>query len=525
MKIPKESFWKKSFKATIPSFPALSGLGPKVDVCVVGSGIFGLQTALRLQEHGKQVAVIEGGKVCNGVTCHTTGKVTSLHNICYSKIESKFDRNVSKLYAQMNEAGLNEIKKNISKYNIECDWEDTNCYSIAMDGRSIHTISEEVEAAQHAGLNATYVTHISELPLSIKAAIRVENQGQFNAFAYCMGLTNQLQKGGAFIYENSRVHDVSITAPHTVQTNEGSLEAQHVIVATHLPILDRSGHFGVVEPNSSYCVAFTLEGEKEHPPRGMYITVDPTDEYGIKSIRYANNGKVLIVAGDGHKTGEIKPTGNSENNYENLVKFAREHFPVQDVICGWSALDYTSADFLPYIGRLHHGTATVWTATGFKKWGLSTAAASSMVISDLICGVKNEDTTLWAETFDATRWDLTKSTLNMLKYQGNVAKHFVGTRIAEAFTAIDIEDLVNDQGGICQRGLEVVAAYKDEKGGMHVFSPACTHLGCRLSYNEGDKSFDCSCHGSRFDAKDGSVLHGPAVKPLASIPDEFTPRL
>nr|CAG4716292.1 unnamed protein product [Naegleria fowleri] len=522
MKLPIGSIWRKTnhVRNKIPSYPKLSGNGPEVDVCIVGGGVFGLQTALKLQENGKSVAVIEADKIASGVSSHTTAKVTCLHNVAYSTIENKFGPEVSIHYARMNMAGLNEIKRNISTYDIDCEWEDSHSYTIALDSDELDTIKEEMAALKRAGLETFLVTPQSisnEIPFANKGAICLPNQGIFNSYDYCIGIVKALEKNGAYIYEDSRVQDVDYSQPHTVQTDEGNVLAQKVVIATHLPILNRSGHWGVVTPTSSYCVAFEMQDGVE-APLGHYITKGMYDEFGGKSVRRCCKGKVLVIAGNSHKTGEFPPTGNSEDLYKNLIDFGKKYFKVKDVICCWSGLDYVTADYIPYIGHLHHGINTLYTATGFKKWGFTTSAGAAMIVSDMICGKKEGETATWANTFDARRWDLAHSTVSMMKFQAHVSKHFVATRIRDVIKAKDIEDLVNDEGGICKHGMETVAAYRDKNGEFHLFSASCSHLGCHLDWNAAEQTFDCSCHGSRFSAMDGSVLHGPATKPLPPVP-------
>lgn len=398
--------------------------------------------------------------------------------------------------------GLKEILQNISKYKIDCDWKNVTDYTYTTDESDVESIKEQANLLQDFGLPA-YFTKELDLPFPIKGAVSLENQGQFNSYSYCMGLAKELEKMKCDIYEDTRVVDVSAGSPHKISTENGpEVQADKVIIATHLPILDRSGHFSMVTPSKSYCVALQLkDGSKV--PSGSYIS---TGE-GIhnKSIRTANNGKVLIVAGCGHPQGE-PINGSNEYSYQELERFARDNFQVGDVICQWSALDYYTADVIPYIGYLSHFESSIYTATGFRKWGFTSSVASSLLISDLINGIQTD----YSKTFDARRWDLAKSTLKALEFQAHVTKHFVGKRIQNMATAPDIEDLQKDCGGICKKNGELVAAYKDINGFVHTLKSTCSHLGCELSWNQADRQWDCPCHGSVFSIS-GEVKHGPAV--------------
>lgn len=247
-----------------------------------------------------------------------------------------------------------------------------------------------------------------------------------------------------------------------------------------MPILDRSGHFAILPPEKSYCLAFTLEDESKMPKQ-MYITAEePT-----RSIRPADNNKVLIIAGAGHHHGEC-PRESTEEQYEELEKWTKQNFPVKEVIAKWSALDYMSPDKVPYIGYLHRGTGSIFTATGYKKWGLAAAASAANVISDLIENKQNK----YFSLVDSRRWDVLNIGGDVAKIQVHVAKDFIQDRVKYMLSVPDIEDLENGKGAICKYNGETVAGYKDENGNIHAVSPVCTHLGCYVRWNQADKTWD-----------------------------------
>lgn len=506
-----ETLWKRNIK-NIPTFGKLTAVTgqtiPKVDVCVIGSGITGLSAALKLSEHSK-VAVIEAGKVASGVSAYTTAKVSILHRLHNSEIAHKHGDATALDFVHLNYLGLEEIRSNIQKYKIDCDWREVSQYTYTHSRSEMKSLEKEVEILQKYGLKASIVDDIAELPIEIVGAVKLEGQGEFNSYKYCLGLIEELKRRNCLIFENSRVLDVGYaTMPdHRVKCAEGAIDATHVIVATHLPILDRSGHFGLTSPSKSYCMAFNMR--EGLAPRDGYISTG--EKLDNKSIRSAGDGKILIVAGCGHSQGE-PPQGSTAACYAELERFGRR-FKVSDMICKWSALDYYTADQLPYIGKLHHGTDTIFTATGYAKWGFTQGAASALVFDELI---KNKTMPEWAKAFDARRWDLLKSTIQGIQYQLHVGKHYALEPLTQkVFSNLpDIESLVNDHGGLCKdKSGNVVGAYRDVEGKIHCVSPNCSHLGCRLAWSEGDKSWECPCHGSTFDV-DGNVLHGPAVSNL-----------
>lgn len=497
-----DSFWKKT-TSQVPHFKKLTTSIPKADVCIIGAGIFGLSCALKLVEQNKKVVILESNKVAAGVTAFSTAKCSALQKLTPLHIHKKFGKDVARLYTQFNLSGLKDILQNIKKFNIDCDYNTVTDYTYTTDENDVESVKETAFLLQDIGINAAFVKE-TDLPFPVKAAVALENQGVFNSYSYCIGLARELERLNVSIFEDTRVTDVTAGSPHRVSTENGpEVEADKVILATHLPILDRSGHFSMVTPSKSYCVAFQMK-EGANVPKGSYIS---TGE-GIhnKSIRTANNGKVLIVAGCGHPQGD-PINGSTLFSYQELERFAQENFQVGDKICQWSALDYYTADGIPYIGYLSHFETSIFMATGFSKWGFTSSVAASQVIADLMNGIESD----YSRRFDSRRWDLAKSTLNTLEFQAHVTKHFVVKSVQDFFTAPDIEDLQKDSGGICKKNGNLVAAYKDTNGEVHCISSKCSHLGCELTWNQGDKQWDCPCHGSVFSIN-GEVKHGPAVK-------------
>jgi Rieske Fe-S protein len=241
----------------------------------------------------------------------------------------------------------------------------------------------------------------------------------------------------------------------------------------------------------------------------MYISIESQH---TRSIRSAYNGEFLIVCGEGHSQGEDE-YHDTRKRYEILHDYAKKNWPVEEFISNWSAHDFIPADNIPYVGFLHPATSTMFTATGFSKWGFAQSAASAEVFCDLIKGVKPS----YFQTISATRFDPT-SIPKTVGVQVHVAKNFIGDRVKELAGKItgkikDVSELQNEEGAIVNSKSGIVAAYKDIQGQIHAVSPTCTHLGCRIAWNSAERSWDCPCHGSRF-SFNGEVLAGPACKAL-----------
>jgi nitrite reductase/ring-hydroxylating ferredoxin subunit len=287
-------------------------------------------------------------------------------------------------------------------------------------------------------------------------------------------------------------------SPVRVRTEAGAeVRADHVVIATHYPILDRGLYFARLKPQRSYCIAVRLaDGE---PPRGMPINVgSPT-----RSLREADG--LLIVGGEGHATGasDARP-----ERFDDLAAFARAHWDVAEVTHRWSAQDPVPYDHLPMIGPYRPGSANLWVSTGFMKWGFATATFGAQLLADAI----RDRPSPWAETFTPNR--LSARSAGEL---GELGAKFVGDFAADRIRppqARSVDDVprgearVLPEGAAGRRGV-----YRDADGGLHAVSLRCTHMGCLLRFNAAETSWDCPCHGSRFDV-DGAVLEGPAVTPL-----------
>ena len=491
------SFWIETTPRT--DYPPMPG-DVSADVAVIGGGITGLTVAVLLKRLGKTVVLIESRRIAEGVTGHTTAKVTSQHKLTYDTLIKDHGEEKAQLYAEANEAAIDRIESFVQEKDIDCGFRRLPAYVYTESRKMVPQLEAEVEAARRVGLPASFAEE-APLPFPVAGAVRFDDQAQFHIRKYLLALAEEIPGGGSDIFENTRAIDVNDGEPCTVATDRGSVTAEDVIVATHIPFTFEGEFWGKSYPQREYGIAARI-GQTE-ASGGTFINAEsPT-----RSVRTASrNGEtVLIVVGEDHKTGEEPDT---ERRYRNLEEWARERFGVTEFENRWSAQDYYSFDGLPYVGRVGAGSPHVYLATAFAAWGMTNGTAAAMLLSDLIAGKENS----WATLYDSTRAaPLTSAHL----YQEGLqeAVHFFKDRATGSEEAKEIPDVGPGEGGIVGRRGDQSAVYRDRDGHVHAVSARCTHLGCIVSWNPAERSWDCPCHGSRFSV-DGEVLHGPAVRGL-----------
>jgi glycine/D-amino acid oxidase-like deaminating enzyme/nitrite reductase/ring-hydroxylating ferredoxin subunit len=471
----------------------------RTEVAVVGAGIAGLTAGLLLAEAGHDVTVVEMDRLGAGATGYTTAKVSSQHGLIYDTLVSRHGEGRARDYAQANQAALELIARWIAERSIECDWRRRDAYAYVLSADARENVEAEAETAERLGLPAE-VVETTPLPYPIEAAVRFGDQGEFDAYRYVLGLARELLAAGGSVFEGTRATGLSEGTPHELETDRGTVRADHVLVASHMPFLDRALTFARATQERSYSIAVRLERQA---PEGMFISAEgPT-----RSLRAAQRegGELLLVGGEGHKVGQ---GGNTAARYARLGEFAREHFPVSSIEYRWSTQDVLPADGLPLVGTLTPLAKRAHMATGFAKWGMTNGTAAAMILAAEVEGEPNA----WASTFDSNRLRPRASVPKLVQENANVGWHFAADRVKQ-LRPRPAEELEPGEGGIARHEGQTVAAYRDEAGKLVAVSPTCTHLWCRLAWNDAERSWDCPCHGSRF-APDGKVIEGPAVHDL-----------
>lgn len=490
------SLWVETTPAT--RYPPLNGM-VNVDVAVIGAGITGLLVATLLKRTGARVAVIEAGRVAAGATGYTTAKVTSQHGLVYRNLVEDAGAERARMYADANQAAIERIAALVADDGIDCDFQRASAYTYTENTEQLGSVQAEVEAAQRLGLPASF-TETVDLPWPVQGAVRFDDQAMFHPRKFCLALAEAIPGDGSHLFELTRAQDVVSGSPCKVETDGGEVHAQQVVLATQIPFLDRGGFFARTHPSRSYAIGVHVDGEL---PEGMYLSADSP----VRSVRPYHSGgdSVLILGGEGHKVGQDEDT---RRRYSALEEWARHQFEIRSIDYRWSAQDYIPVDDVPYIGQLTPASERILVATGFKKWGMTTGMVAAMILSDIVLRQENP----WQPVFDSTRVDLKRSAKSFVVENTNVAKRLVGDRLA-LLNAPSFEELPRGEGRVVEMNGEKVAVHKDDNGIVHAVSPFCTHMGCTVTWNTAERTWDCPCHGSRFD-RDGHAIQGPTVQDL-----------
>lgn len=474
-----ESIWAQS--CSIPEREPLKG-DMETEIAVIGGGMAGILTAFLLQKEGRPVTVLEAKRIGSGQTRNTTAKITSQHGMIYRSLVQTLGETKSRQYAMANQTAVSEYRRIIGEESIPCDFEEKDAY---VYGNDVQNLKAEAETAARLGLPAEFSTELS-IPLPAAGAVRFRQQGQFHPLKFLKAIAEPLT-----IFEHTAVEAVEGT---TLMTEHGSVRAEKVVFATHYPFVNFPGlYFARMHQERSYVLALENAAKVD----GMYIG----GEAGGYSFR--NYGDLLLFGGEGHRTGENSGGGR----YDALRKMAGVLFPAGREVACWSAQDCITPDSVPYIGQYAPGRPDWYVATGFQKWGMTSSMVSAMVLRDAICGRENP----WAEVFDPGRFD-GETFLGVAGESGQAVKGLFRNlfKIPEE-TA---KKLPAGQGGVVFLDGEKVGVYKEADGTIHAVDVRCPHLGCQLEWNPDEKSWDCPCHGSRFDYK-GNWLCGPAQESIA----------
>jgi glycine/D-amino acid oxidase-like deaminating enzyme/nitrite reductase/ring-hydroxylating ferredoxin subunit len=476
-----------------------------VDVAVIGGGITGITAAHLLRQAGKRVAVLEAWRVGEGTTGASTGNLYSPVDEQYHLLQSKFDKDTTRLVAESRGAAVNLIEHFIRDYNIPCDFKRVPWYLFAEQEKDTSKINKEREALVDAGLSPE--AEKPPLPFNILSSIKLQDQAQFNPLHYVKGLAERTHGPECMIYEQTKVVDYKDGEdgnPCVLHTERGHrITAQHVIMATHTP----KGTMFVqtlLGPYREYALAVKLVGDH---PEGIFWGLHGGSHHSMRTYKSAEGNSYLLILGEHHKVGQQE---HNEENFKHLEIYIRERFTVERVEYYWGGQHYKSADSLPYIGPVSKGS-NIYYATGFSTDGLTYGTLAAMILSDHIMGRDNE----WSKVYDSQRHNPGKAAKDFIAENANVMMQYIKDLPGLNIDAKEFADIKTGEGKLIKLDGEKYAAYRDNEDKLHVVSAVCTHMKCIVHWNSAEKSWDCPCHGSRFTVS-GQVIEGPAIHDLAA---------
>jgi glycine/D-amino acid oxidase-like deaminating enzyme/nitrite reductase/ring-hydroxylating ferredoxin subunit len=470
----------------------------RYDDLVVGAGLTGLVTALLLARSGRAVAVVEAREVGAVTTGNTTGKVSLLQGTRLSHILERQSTRVAEAYVEANREGAAWLLRFCDEHGV--DYQRRTAVTYAADSGSVEAARAEHEAARRLGLPVVWRDD-ADVPFPYAGGTTLDDQAQLDAMELLDALVTEVRREGGTVVTGRRVVTAPLTEPTHVELDDGShVDAENVVLATGIPVLDRGLYFAKVEPQRSYALAF----RHPSPPEPMFLSAgSPT-----RSVRDApsSDGRLLLIGGQGHTVGRARST---LEHLDALRVWTHEWFPGAEETHAWSAQDYASHDGLPAIGALPRGRGHVYLATGYGKWGLTNAVAAALSLSKQIHG--HEAT--WQRPI-SHRITRPSGALEIARLNAAVGAHLVGDLLrAQLRTPHPAAEGV---GRVARRGAVPVGEARVDGRHCSVIA-VCTHLGGTLTWNDAERSWDCPLHGSRF-GPDGDVLEGPATRPLRPGP-------
>lgn len=448
--------------------------------------------------------VLEAENAGFGTTGGTTAHLNTFFDATYDQVIRDFGLPEARLLATCGKEAIAFIREHISRYRINCAFEDKTAYLFALDEKQERQLKDISAAANEVGVTMQECKKIP-FPIPFVAAVEIPGQAQFNPIQYIQGLRAAfIQAGGAFV-EQCRVEDYEQKDDKLhIATGQGTVHARHLIYATHTPPGINLIHFRNV-PWRSYALAAKLEGDV-YPQALGYDLSDPYYYYRSQQV---DGEWYLIAGGEDHKTGSHTDT---EEQLERLSVQVRKHFPVKEIVRAWSSQFFEPADGLPYIGRIPGGPDNVFVATGYNGNGMIFGTASARVLSDLIVNGNSP----YEELFNPRRIKPVAGFSTFVSHNASVVASFIRDKLYVEHIE-GLAELAPGEGRVVEFDGRTYAIYKDEGGKAHALHNSCTHARCTVHWNNAEKTWDCPCHGSRFGIK-GNVLTAPAVRDLERVP-------
>ena len=495
------SIWMAT--ADVPTFPPL-GADTEADVCVIGAGIAGLTVAYTLARAGSRVVVLDDGPIGGGETGRTTAHLSNALDDRYYEIERIHGEHGARMAAESHTAAINRIEEIVRLEAIDCDFTRLDGYLFLGGDDKAEELDREHAAAHRASLSD--VERLERVPVGFHdfgPCLRFPRQGRFHILKYLGGLARAIVRDGGRIHTGSHVNEIvsgKDGALAHVKTEGGqTVRSGAIVVATNSPVNDWVKMHTKQAPYRTYVIGARVPSGSV--PDALYW--DTPDPYHYVRLQRDDRHDVLIVGGEDHKTGQAH---DMEARFASLEEWTREHFPMADAVdYRWSGQVMEPVDYMGFIGR-NPGNDDIYIATGDSGNGMTHGTIAGILIPDLLMGRDNP----WTKLYDPSRISV-RAAPEFAKENLNVAAQYVDYVTPGDVGSVDA--IPRGEGAVLRRGRAKVAVYRDESGVLHERSAVCTHLYCIVDWNHAEKTWDCPCHGSRFDAY-GKVVNGPAVSDL-----------
>lgn len=469
----------------------------KTDLLIIGAGMAGLSVAYEMQPYTTNITIVDENRIYQGTTSSTTAKVTYQHGFIYHNLIKTIGLNKAKEYYNFNNEGLKRTQEIIEKEKIDCDFQLINGYLYALKECEEANVDLEYQAYQKIGIPCE-ITNINEKITKYKA-LKTPNQANFNISKYMEGLTNILLSNNVKIYEDTRIVDVNFDVETYAKTIDNfTILAKNIIICSHYPIYKSFNfYFTKMMPKFSYSIVSEPVNLDLEDANYINTTSNPT--IAIRYIKQDDN-LLLNISGATHDAKKFKQTLGQINQ---LKAFGENHFGITEYPYTWCNQDYTTADYVPLVGRLKD---SIYLATSYNKWGMAASTASAIVIKDLI----QKNTSEFSDLLKPTRFTCTKK---FFKYNFNMIFTYFKTKKVPKTYVLNIPA---NTGKVVKLKSKHVGIYKDENSKLHIVDAMCPHLKCVLRFNTLEKTYDCKCHGSRF-TYEGKLIDGPSKRDLKQL--------
>lgn len=476
------------------------------DVCIIGGGIAGLSTAYLLANEGKSVIVLDDGPLAGGQTQRTSAHLSNAIDDRFVELEKIHGGEGARLAAESHTAAIERIDAIVRGEQIDCDFERVDGYLFAPPGHPTEILERELDAARRAGLEDVEWVPRAPIPsFDTGPSLRFPRQAQFHPLKYLHGLSNAIRSQGGRIHTRTHVSRVEGGSQARVATSRGPVvTADAVVVATNAPIND----WVAIHTKQAPYLTYAISGRISRGSLSRALFWDTLENYHYVRLQpISDQEDLLIIGGEDHKEGQV---ADQSDRWNRLETWARARFPMMNQVeSRWSGLVMETTDGLAFIGRNPLDKDNVYIATGDSGMGLTHGTIAGILLTDLIVGRNNP----WSQIYDPSRkpvWGM--AWREFLRENLNVAKQYAVDWLSGSEVAA-VEDIALGEGAVIRRGLQKIAVYRDDQGVCHERSAVCPHLGCIVHWNGAEKTWDCPCHGSRFDAV-GQVINSPANAPL-----------